>query len=175
MWTRSACAGALVALALAALPASAGAQSVSDFLERLAGAGTSTTPAATTPTVAAPTVTPPAVANPVDPAAVPVAPPADAAPTPAPPAAEQPAAGVSDAPIAAATKQDEGSTALPAVLVALMGLGVVLALGALAWAVARWLAFDPRRVQRWRHAGREASYRASGVWADFADWVRLGR
>jgi hypothetical protein len=82
---------------------------------------------------------------------------------------------VSDQPIARAAEEDRGSTALPAALVALMVLGVVLAIGVLAWLAGRWLAFDPRWLQRWRHAGREAAYRASGLWADFTDWVRLGR
>lgn len=180
MWPRTACAGALAALALAALPAGAAAQDLPSILDRLTQ-GTSTT--ATTP---APTETPapaetttettpaPAPAPaPADPGAAPADP--AAAATPAPPAAEQPGAGVTEQPIAQAAEEDRGSTALPAVLVALMALGVVLAIGVLAWLVARWLAFDPRWMQRWRHAGREAAYRASGAWADFADWVRLGR
>lgn len=175
MWTRSACAGALSALALATLPAGAAAQDLPSVLERLTG-GTSTSattpaPAATTPadpaaTTAAPAPAAPTPAAPADPAA---------GATPGPPAAEQPAAGVTEQPIAEAAKEDRGSTALPAALVALMVLGVVLAIGLLAWAVARWLALDPRWMRRWRHAGREAAYRASGVWTDFADWVRLGR
>jgi hypothetical protein len=152
MWTRSARAGALAALALAVLPASAGAQGLSDLIEGLAGTGTSTTAAPAAP-----------------------APAPETGATPGPPPTAQPPPSVSDTPIVQAAKQDRGSTTLPAVLVALAVLGVILAVGALAWAVSRWLAFDPRRVQRWRHAGREASYRASGVWADFADWARLGR
>lgn len=175
MWTRSARACALAALAIAVMPATpAGAQGLSDLLENLTGgASTSTTPA---PTTTAPAETAPAAPvdpapAPVDPAAAPVDP-AAAGATPAPPAAEQPPAGVTEEPITAATKEDRGSTAVPAVLAV---LAVVLLLGAAAWALARWLSFDPRWMQRWRHASREAAYRASGMWADFSDWVRLGR
>jgi hypothetical protein len=31
------------------------------------------------------------------------------------------------------------------------------------------------RLQGWGHAWREASYRATGAWGDFSDWLRLGR
>lgn len=181
MWTRSARACALAAFAIAVMPATpAGAQGLSDLLENLTGgASTSTAPA---PTTTAPAETAPAApAAPVDPAPAPVDPaaapvdPAAGGATPAPPATEQPPAGVTEEPIAAATKEDRGSTAVPAVLVALAVLAVVLLLGAIAWALARWLSFDPRWMQRWRHASREAAYRASGMWADFSDWVRLGR
>ena len=51
---------------------------------------------------------------------------------------------------------------------------IVLAL-LVAWAVARWWAWEPRWLVRWRHAGAEAGWRASGSWAEFMDWVRLGR
>lgn len=180
MWTRSARACALAALAFAVLPATpAGAQGLSDLLENLTqGTSTSTTPA---PTTTAPAETAPAAPSATTPAPAPdpTAAPAAAAPaagaTPTPPATEQPPAGVTEEPIAAATKEDRGSTAVPAVLVALAVLAVVLLLGAAAWGLARWFSFDPRWMQRWRHASREAAYRASGMWADFSDWVRLGR
>lgn len=186
MLTRPARACILAVLALVVMPAApAQAQSLSDLLEGLTGTNTSTTPApaATTPAPAeepAPTETAPAAPTATAPAAP--APPADATtpppaanPTPTPPASEQPGVGVSEQPIAAATQEDQGSTALPAVLVALAVLTVLLLLGGASWALARWFAFDPRWLQRWRHSSREASYRASGVWADFTDWVKLGR
>ena len=32
-----------------------------------------------------------------------------------------------------------------------------------------------RRSPRLNHAWREAAFRTRGTWADFADWLRLGR
>lgn len=184
MGTRFARACVTTTLAFAALSAPAGAQGVSDVLSRLQDAQqavstTATTPTQTTaPTETAPTATAPAAAKPPADATIPVDP-AAAAPaagaTPGPPAAEQPAAGVTDQPIDAAADEDRGSTTVPAVLIALGVVAALLLLGALAWAVARWFSWDPRWIQRWRHASREAAYRAAGVWADFTDWVRLGR
>jgi hypothetical protein len=51
---------------------------------------------------------------------------------------------------------------------------IVLAL-LVAWAVARWWAWEPRWLVRWRHAMGEAGWRASAAWAEFTDWLRLGR
>lgn len=182
MGTRSARACGLAALTLFILPAPAGAQGLSELLERLQDqTTTSTTPAPTAtapaeepaPAEEAPTATAPAAPAPPADATAPA--PATGTPTPAPPGAEQPPAGVTQQPIAGATQQERGSSALPAVLVALAVLAVLLLLGVVVWALARWFAWDPRWLQRWRHASREAAYRASGVWADFSDWVRLGR
>jgi hypothetical protein len=87
------------------------------------------------------------------------------APTAAPPAATPP-------PAAAATPQpvvvNEGhrSLALPLALIAIALLAAV-ALGAV------W--FFSRRDPRLAHAWREAAFRTRGTWADFSDWLRLGR
>ncbi len=54
-------------------------------------------------------------------------------------------------------------------------LGALLALGAIAWAVARWLALEPRWTVSLVYSLREANSRASATWAEFSDWVRLGR
>lgn len=67
--------------------------------------------------------------------------------------------------IAASTTAALGAIALGAVLVALLGL----------WAFARWWAWEPRWAVRWRHATGEAGWRASAAWAEFTDWLRLGR
>ncbi|MBJ7332099.1 MAG: hypothetical protein JHC95_19530, partial [Solirubrobacteraceae bacterium] len=83
--------------------------------------------------------------------------------------------GTNDGAIAAAAEKEDGSASIPKTLVALAVLALLVLIGVLGWTIARWLAFDPRWAQRWRHAGREASYRASGAWTDFTDWVRLGR
>jgi hypothetical protein len=52
----------------------------------------------------------------------------------------------------------------------------VLAVLALAlWAVARWQAWEPPWLVRWRHATSEAGWRAGNAWAEFTDWLRIGR
>ena len=43
------------------------------------------------------------------------------------------------------------------------------------WAFARWWAWEPHWLARWRHATAEAGWRASAAWAEFTDWLRLGR
>ncbi|MGA7703624.1 MAG: hypothetical protein WB998_01890, partial [Solirubrobacteraceae bacterium] len=54
-------------------------------------------------------------------------------------------------------------------------LGALLLLACLAWAIGRWLAFEPRWTVAFTHSLREASYRGSATWAEFSDWARLGR
>jgi hypothetical protein len=59
-------------------------------------------------------------------------------------------------------------------------LGLIVAgailLAALAlWGFARWWAWEPPWLARWRHATAEAGWRASAAWAEFTDWLRLGR
>jgi hypothetical protein len=58
------------------------------------------------------------------------------------------------------------SLTLPIILI------VIAILGALALALSALLA---RRNPRLRHAWREAAFRTRGTWADFSDWLRLGR
>ena len=58
---------------------------------------------------------------------------------------------------------------------------VLVVLGAIAlavivlWAFALWWAAEPPWLVRWRHATGEAGWRASAAWAEFTDWLRLGR
>lgn len=54
----------------------------------------------------------------------------------------------------------------------LLGLLALLALGLL---VANLLALEPAWLAGARHSLAEARYRAGGVLAEFADWLRLGR
>jgi hypothetical protein len=61
----------------------------------------------------------------------------------------------------------------PALVIAV--IASVLALACAAWAVARLTAFEPRWARSARHALAEGSFRASATWAEFIDWVRLGR
>jgi len=58
------------------------------------------------------------------------------------------------------------------VLVTLGALAVVALAGV---AAALWWAWEPRWWPRVRHAWQELGWRASLTWADFLDWVRLGR
>jgi hypothetical protein len=61
---------------------------------------------------------------------------------------------------------------------AVVMLLLVLALAVLAlalWAIARWQAWEPPWLMRWRHATGEAGWRAGNAWAEFTDWLRIGR
>jgi hypothetical protein len=61
-------------------------------------------------------------------------------------------------------------TAIAAAVVA----GLIV-LACLVWGIARMLAFEPRWTLSLRHSIAEAGFRASATWAEFGDWVRLGR
>jgi hypothetical protein len=54
-------------------------------------------------------------------------------------------------------------------------LAALLALACLLWALARLTAFEPRWARSARHALAEGGFRASATWAEFTDWVKLGR
>jgi O-antigen/teichoic acid export membrane protein len=54
-------------------------------------------------------------------------------------------------------------------------IAAVIALGCLAWGFARMSAYEPRWTLSLRHAVAEAGFRASATWAEFSDWLRLGR
>jgi hypothetical protein len=59
------------------------------------------------------------------------------------------------------------------IMLLLVGALALLALGLLA--LARWQAWEPPWLARWRHAYGEAGWRAGNAWAEFTDWLRLGR
>jgi hypothetical protein len=145
--TRRLIIAAVVCLALGLPAAAAGQQDTNP-------ATTATTPTttapATTPTATAPATTPTATAPPA------TAPPAQTAPAPA----------------AQPTVRSGNDRA--AVLLLVM-VGALLLLGLALWAVARWQAWDPPWLARWRHATGEAGWRAGNAWAEFTDWLRLGR
>jgi hypothetical protein len=67
------------------------------------------------------------------------------------------------------------SKGLTSAEIALAALAALLALCALAWGAARMQAYEPRWSQSLRHALAEGGFRVSATWAEFADWVRLGR
>ncbi len=144
-----------------------------------AGKGTATAPEGTAGAPAAAGTPPggpaPAPAAPAAPAAGGAAP---AATTPAPPPDAAAAAAAADGSVTAAAARrasaDRADDApFPLVLLAVLA-GLAL-LGGLLWALVRFLALDPPWLATSRHATAEAGWRASNAWAEFADWVRLGR
>ena len=90
------------------------------------------------------------------------------APTASPDVAARDAIGI-------AARATDPSNDAPFPLIALAVLAGLLALGALAFGLVRWRAWEPAWADRFRHAAGEAGWRASSTWAEFADFVRLGR
>jgi cobalamin biosynthesis Mg chelatase CobN len=90
------------------------------------------------------------------------------------PNAPQTAATTAPAPAATQAAAQPGSSHKGARLALLVLAALVLILLAL-WAAARWWAWEPHWLVRWRHATAEAGWRASAAWAEFTDWLRLGR
>ena len=118
-----------------------------------AGAGTTATDATTaTQPPATTTIAPNATTTAATPAP---------APAPAPAAATQTAAQ--------STSSHKGAR------LALIVVGALLVMLLALWAFARWWAWEPHWLARWRHATAEAGWRASAAWAEFTDWLRLGR
>ncbi len=56
-----------------------------------------------------------------------------------------------------------------------IALGALLLLALLTWGWARLRGWDPPWAARMRHAWGEAGYRVTSTWAEFSDWLRLGR
>ena len=67
------------------------------------------------------------------------------------------------------------TTSLSTGAIVIAVLAALLVVGCLAWAVARRRALEPRWTLSFRHAMAEAGFRASATWAEFTDWLRLGR
>lgn len=93
------------------------------------------------------------------------------APTATTPATDAPTTttGAAAAPPASTGGDDDGPAAL------LIGLAVLLGLGALAvalWGVSRLTAWEPGWLAPVRHSLGEAGYRAGATWAEFRDWAR---
>jgi hypothetical protein len=106
--------------------------------------------------------------------------PAPAAPAqvqapPTPTSEPSPVASIArDDSIALASHTTTVATDAPFPMLALAILAALLALGALAFGVARWFAWEPAWSVRMRHAAGEAGWRASSTWSEFTDFVRLG-
>jgi hypothetical protein len=138
-----------------------------------AGSGDAAAPAAPTPPASGGSAPAPAAGTPAAPT-----PGAAPDPTPAPTASATPAGAPTDGAIAKAAdarRASSGAGDAPAPLVGLGVLAALLALAALAYGLARWLAWEPAWALRARHAAGEAGWRAGNTWSEFADWVRLGR
>jgi hypothetical protein len=95
-----------------------------------------------------------------------IPPPGAVTPVPTAAAAVPPPAAVSTPPPPVIVRAGHRSLTVPLILIALALLGA-LALGLSALAA--------RRNARLHHAWREAAFRTRGTWADFSDWLRLGR
>ncbi|HEY5194363.1 MAG TPA: hypothetical protein VIJ39_10900 [Solirubrobacteraceae bacterium] len=144
---------------------------------------TSATPATTTPASAAqPGTVAPATTTPASALPQTTSTPASAIPTTTTPATPTaPATTTPSAPATGSTtvgvvhKGKSHATHLSTLALALAILGALLILGCIVWALGRWLALEPRWTVSLMHSLREASYRASATWAEFADWARIGR
>ena len=133
---------------------------------------------ATAPPAATGTAPPPPPAATGAPSTVAPAPGATAAakapPTPGTAPAPSPDVASHDA-IGIAARTTDSATDAPFPLIALAILAALLALGTLAFGLVRWRAWEPAWADRFRHAAGEAGWRASSTWAEFTDFVRLGR
>ena len=67
------------------------------------------------------------------------------------------------------------TTTLSTGAIVIAALAALLALGCAAWGISRRRAFEPQWLLAMRHALAEASLHASSTWAEFTDWMRLGR
>jgi cobalamin biosynthesis Mg chelatase CobN len=77
--------------------------------------------------------------------------------------------GASHAPVA-----KHSSSKLSGTGIALIVVAAVVVLCALLWALFSFAVLEPHWLLSLRHSLSEAGYRASAVWAEFTDWVRLG-
>jgi len=60
-------------------------------------------------------------------------------------------------------------------LIALIAAGALAALVLTLWSLARMRGWDPAWAARMRHGWGEAGFRTTSTWAEFTDWLRLGR
>jgi cobalamin biosynthesis Mg chelatase CobN len=142
-------------------------KSKGDAAEPAGGGGAAPTPtpgpaaAAPAPAAGGPSTT--VVEDPPEPETAPVAATATAAP----------AARADRALERVATARASNPAPAPVVLLAL--LAAVLAASALFLMAVRRNGWEQGRLAPVTHAWREASFRTSGLWEDFRDWLRVGR
>jgi hypothetical protein len=101
--------------------------------------------------------------------------PAKPAPTPAVQPTAAPAVVATGDQIAVAARTIDPENDAPFPILALALLAGIFALGGLTIGLFRWRAWEPAWTNRFRHAAGEAGWRASSTWAEFTDFVRLGR
>jgi hypothetical protein len=147
--TRRLIATAALCAALVA-PATAGAQQDPN--------PATTAQAQTTPTASTPATTPGATA-----------------PATTAPATTAPATAPAPAPAQTTSQPTVTSGNDRAAVLLLLLVGALVLIALVVWAIARWQAWDPPWLARWRHATGEAGWRAGNAWAEFTDWLRLGR
>jgi hypothetical protein len=75
-------------------------------------------------------------------------------------------------PGAGAADSGDDNSWLKVVAIALAALILFVVVVLVLW---RWRGWDPRWLRRWRHASAEAGWRLSLGWAEFRDFVRIGR
>jgi hypothetical protein len=132
---------------------------------------TTTTPASALPTPSASPTPNPGSATPATPSATPTAP-TTTSPTSAAPRTLTPAG----APLTtSARKAHAGPTHLSTAALTLAIVAALIVLASAIWALVRWLAPEPRWTRSLMYSVDEAGFRASSTWAEFTDWVRLGR
>jgi hypothetical protein len=101
--------------------------------------------------------------------------PAQPAPTPAVQPTAAPAVVATGERIAIAARTTDPDNDAPFPILALAALAAMLAAAGLLVGLFRWRAWEPAWTGRLRHAAGEAGWRASSTWAEFTDFVRLGR
>jgi len=104
--------------------------------------------------------------------------PAPAATTPTTPTATAPATTATPPPTTNAPAQQPATTSgddRTPLVVALIAAGTLVLLVLLLWALGRSRGWDPVWSARMRHAWGEAGFRTTSTWAEFTDWLRLGR
>jgi hypothetical protein len=67
------------------------------------------------------------------------------------------------------------SSGLSAGAIAIAVVAALIAIGCLVWGISRRRAFEPQWLLSLRHSMAEAGSHASATWAEFTDWMRLGR
>ncbi len=74
----------------------------------------------------------------------------------------------------ASSAHHAGSSSLSSGAIAAVVIAGVVILACLAWAAARWWAYEPHWLPSARHACAEAGLRLSATWGELRDWMRLG-
>jgi hypothetical protein len=67
-----------------------------------------------------------------------------------------------------------GSTGISTGAAIAAAVAAVLIVLCLAWALARWWAYEPHWLLTLRHSFAEAGLRLAALWGELLDWARLG-